>query len=137
MHRKRGDSNKRVSNKKLRALGWIPRYPTFAEAMHESVLPSGETVDEDADSRNYRPGMEAAKFLFEMRQIRLTGREANVVRAIGFAEPMLGAEIQDFTRMEGEDVTDTLNSLMAAGFVESIPYTRRLSSPRCRSPSSK
>jgi hypothetical protein len=57
-----------------------------------------------------------------MRQIKLTGREATVVRAIGFAESMLGAEIQDFTRMEVEDVTDTLNSLMAGGFVESIPY---------------
>ena len=61
-----------------------------------------------------------------MRQIRLTGREATVVRAIGFAEAMLGAEIQDFTRMEGEDVTDTLNSLMAAGFVESIPYAEQV-----------
>ena len=57
-----------------------------------------------------------------MHEIKLTGREATVVRAIGFAESMLGAEIQDFTRMELEDVTDTLNSLMAAGFVESIPY---------------
>ena len=57
-----------------------------------------------------------------MRQIKLTGREANVVRAIGFAESMLGTEIQDFTRMEVEDVTDTLNSLLAAGFVESVPY---------------
>jgi hypothetical protein len=57
-----------------------------------------------------------------MRHIKLTGREATVVRAIGFAESMLGAEIQDFTRMEVEDVTDTLNSLMAGGFVESIPY---------------
>ncbi len=57
-----------------------------------------------------------------MRQIKLTGREATVVRAIGFTESMLGAEIQDFARMEVEDVTDTLNSLMAAGFVESIPY---------------
>ena len=66
-------------------------------------------------------GMQAAATL-SMRQIKLTGREANVVRAIGFTEPMLGAEIQDFTRMEIEDVTDTLNSLMAAGFVESIPY---------------
>jgi len=44
------------------------------------------------------------------------------MRAIGFTESMLGAEIQDLTRMESEDVTDTLNSLMAAGFVESIPY---------------
>jgi nucleoside-diphosphate-sugar epimerase len=38
--RKRGDSNKRVSNAKLRRLGWTPRYPTFAEAMEESILPS-------------------------------------------------------------------------------------------------
>ena len=57
-----------------------------------------------------------------MRQIKLTGREATVVRAIGFAEAMVGAEIQDYTRMEAEDITDVLNSLMSAGFVESIPF---------------
>ncbi len=57
-----------------------------------------------------------------MRNIKLTGREASVVRAIGFTESMLGAEIQDYVRMESEDVADTLNSLIAAGFVESIPY---------------
>jgi nucleoside-diphosphate-sugar epimerase len=38
--RKRGDSNKRVSNKKLRLLGWRPRYPTFQDAMRKSILPS-------------------------------------------------------------------------------------------------
>jgi nucleoside-diphosphate-sugar epimerase len=38
--RKRGQSNKRVSNQKLRALGWAPRYPDFRVAMTESVLPS-------------------------------------------------------------------------------------------------
>ena len=38
--RKRGDSNKRVSNAKLRALGWTPLYPTFADAMEKSILPS-------------------------------------------------------------------------------------------------
>jgi nucleoside-diphosphate-sugar epimerase len=38
--RKRGDSNKRVSNAKLRRAGWTPRYPTFAEAMEASILPS-------------------------------------------------------------------------------------------------
>ncbi len=65
--------------------------------------------------------MEAAFFKF-MRNIKLTGREASVVRAIGFTESMLGAEIQDYVRMESEDVADTLNSLIAAGFVESIPY---------------
>jgi len=35
---KRGASNKRVSNARLRHLGWIPRYPTFAEAMEKSIL---------------------------------------------------------------------------------------------------
>ena len=38
--RKRGDSNKRVTNAKLRALGWTPRYPNFASGMENSVLPS-------------------------------------------------------------------------------------------------
>jgi len=38
--RKRGDSNKRVSNAKLRALGWTARYPAFPEAMDKSILPS-------------------------------------------------------------------------------------------------
>ena len=38
--RKRGQSNKRVSNSKLRALGWTPKYPSFVEGMEKSVLPS-------------------------------------------------------------------------------------------------
>jgi hypothetical protein len=61
-----------------------------------------------------------------MRAIKLTGREATVVRAIGFAEAMVGAELQDNTRMELEDLTDTLNGLIAAGFVESIPYSEEV-----------
>ncbi|HEV3394173.1 MAG TPA: hypothetical protein VG103_11775 [Chthoniobacterales bacterium] len=61
-----------------------------------------------------------------MRTIKLSGREATVVRAIGFTNAMLGAEIQDFVRMESDDVTDVLNSLMAAGFVESIPYSEQV-----------
>jgi hypothetical protein len=61
-----------------------------------------------------------------VRQIKLTGREANIVRAIGFNESMLGSEIQDLARMEVEDLTDTLNGLVAAGFVQSIPYTEEI-----------
>jgi nucleoside-diphosphate-sugar epimerase len=38
--RRRGESNKRVSNSKLRSVGWSPRYPTFADGMEQSVLPS-------------------------------------------------------------------------------------------------
>lgn len=38
--RKRGASNKRVNNAKLRSLGWVPRYSNFAQGMEKSVLPS-------------------------------------------------------------------------------------------------
>jgi nucleoside-diphosphate-sugar epimerase len=38
--RKRGESNKRVSNRTLRALGWGPKFPTFPIGMERSVLPA-------------------------------------------------------------------------------------------------
>lgn len=37
--RKRGDSNKRVSNRKLREYGWALQYPRFEVGMAESVIP--------------------------------------------------------------------------------------------------
>ncbi len=43
--RKRGASNKRVSNHRLRALGWRPRFPTFPRGMEESVLPAWPWLD--------------------------------------------------------------------------------------------
>jgi hypothetical protein len=61
-----------------------------------------------------------------MRQVKLTGREASVVRAIGFGEAMLGSEIQDHTAMEPDDLLDTVNGLMSAGYVESIPYVEEV-----------
>ena len=45
--RKRGDSNKRVSNAKLRSFGWALQYPTFADGMEKSVLPSFAEVAPD------------------------------------------------------------------------------------------
>ncbi len=50
--RKRGNSNKRVSNAKLRGLGWVLRYPTFAEGMDESVLPSFGEPGSDLSASN-------------------------------------------------------------------------------------
>lgn len=38
--RRRADSNKRVSNRKLRALGWSPQYPDYREGFLRSVLPT-------------------------------------------------------------------------------------------------
>ncbi len=37
--RKRGNSNKRVSNSKLRQAGWMPAFPSFMDGMKNSVLP--------------------------------------------------------------------------------------------------
>jgi len=45
--RKRGDTNKRVSNAKLHQIGWTPDYPTFRDAMEKSILPSFADVLRD------------------------------------------------------------------------------------------
>jgi hypothetical protein len=42
--RKRGNSNKRVSNAKLRALDWQPRFPSFADGMEKSVFAAHAAV---------------------------------------------------------------------------------------------
>jgi nucleoside-diphosphate-sugar epimerase len=42
--RRRGESNKRVSSVKLRSIGWVPQYPTFAVGMEKSVLPAGSML---------------------------------------------------------------------------------------------
>ena len=39
---KRGHSHKRVGNAKLRALGWVPAYPSYREGFDRSVLPALE-----------------------------------------------------------------------------------------------
>jgi len=61
-----------------------------------------------------------------MRHINLSGREAAIVRAIGFAEPVLGTDVQDQSHMDIEDASDTVNGLMAAGYVESIPFAEQV-----------
>jgi nucleoside-diphosphate-sugar epimerase len=43
-NRKRGESNKRVSNEKLRSSSWVPHYPTFSDGMEKSVLPAASML---------------------------------------------------------------------------------------------
>lgn len=57
-----------------------------------------------------------------MRKIKLTGREANVIRTIGFNLALTGAEIVEITKIAPEDLTDILNGLMTVGFVNCTPY---------------
>ena len=55
--RKRGDTNKRVSNTKLHQLGWTPAYPSFGDGMEKSVLPSfAETSLAHPSNTGLQPG---------------------------------------------------------------------------------
>jgi nucleoside-diphosphate-sugar epimerase len=52
LNRKRGWTNKRVSNRKLRSLGWDPVFPTFKEGIDEicvGLSASGENVSTGID----------------------------------------------------------------------------------------
>ena len=66
--------------------------------------------------------MRPAEFLRRMRRIKLSGRERAVMKAVGFAEGASGAELHEQTQMPPDDLTDVLNALLAAGYVESKPY---------------
>ncbi|MEO6872603.1 MAG: helix-turn-helix domain-containing protein [Chthoniobacterales bacterium] len=61
-----------------------------------------------------------------MRRIKLSGRERSVLKTIGFAEGALGAELLEHTQMPPDDLTDVLNALLAAGYVESKPYREQV-----------
>jgi nucleoside-diphosphate-sugar epimerase len=50
--RKRGWTNKRVSNRKLRSLGWNPRYPTFKEGIGE-ILSHGRPIVSPPTAENW------------------------------------------------------------------------------------
>ncbi|HEV7866614.1 MAG TPA: hypothetical protein VGO90_02965 [Chthoniobacteraceae bacterium] len=61
-----------------------------------------------------------------MRQIKLSGREQAVVRSIDYASGSTGAEIQERTHIDGDDLPDTLNGLCELGYVECFPPTEPL-----------
>ena len=60
-----------------------------------------------------------------MKQIRLSGREATVIRFIGFGLAVTGTELLENTRLDAEDLTDVLNAMMDAGYVESTPFAEK------------
>ena len=63
-----------------------------------------------------------------MRRIKLSGRERAVLKAIGFAEAIPGEQIREHTQIQLDDLTDVLNALLAAGYVESQPYREQVTS---------
>ncbi len=56
-----------------------------------------------------------------MKQIKLSGREMAVLRAIDYATGNTGKEIQERTQIDGNDVADVLNGLYEVGYVEAFP----------------
>jgi DNA-binding MarR family transcriptional regulator len=61
-----------------------------------------------------------------MRRIKLSGRERSVLRAIGFGEGASGSELLAQTSMPNDEMTDVLNALLAAGYVESKPHCEQV-----------
>lgn len=60
-----------------------------------------------------------------MKQIRLSGREMAVIRSLGFALGMNGAELLEHTRIDAQDLVDILNGLMEVGYIECVPYAEQ------------
>lgn len=56
-----------------------------------------------------------------MKQIKLSGRELAVLRAIDYATGSMGTEIFERTQIDGGDLADVLNALCDAGYVEAFP----------------
>ena len=56
-----------------------------------------------------------------MRDIRLSGRERSVIRAIGFGLSVTGEYLLERTGLAPEDLADVLSGMISSGFAESIP----------------
>lgn len=61
-----------------------------------------------------------------MRKIKLSGREAAVVRCIDYTSHTPGLEIRERTHIDIEDLVDIVNGLLDAGFMETNPPSERV-----------
>ena len=52
------------------------------------------------------------------RAIKLSGREAGVVRAIGFGLGVSGTDLAERLQMDESEMVDVLNGLLEAGYLE-------------------
>ena len=64
-----------------------------------------------------------------MKNIRLSGREATVIRSLGFGLGMKGNELVEHTRLAEDDLVDVLNGLMEVGYVECTPFADQTTVP--------
>ena len=60
------------------------------------------------------------------RIIRLNGREAAVLRAIGFGLGVSGKDLQERLQMAHDDLADVLNTLLDIGYVETASMREKI-----------
>ena len=59
------------------------------------------------------------------KQIKLSGRELGVLRAIGFGLGITGRELMDRTNIAPDDLVDILNTLLDIGYMETTSAKER------------
>ena len=60
------------------------------------------------------------------KPIKLSGREAAVVRTIGFGLGVTGEDLRERLQMAPEDLVDVLNAMMEGGFLEAASQRERV-----------
>ena len=60
------------------------------------------------------------------RTIKLNGRELGVMRTIGFGIGVSGAEIQERTQIDAEELCDLLNTMLDVGYLETQTMKERV-----------
>ncbi len=60
------------------------------------------------------------------REPKLNGREAGLLKAIGFGLGVTGDELMERTQMAVDDLCDVLNTLLDIGFVETASMKERV-----------
>src|SRR5205823_1521674 len=84
--------------------------------------PALRRTDSRLRSRRCRADVSGAR----MKKIKLSGREIAVLRAIDFSLSTGGYDILERTHIELHELTDILNGLMDAGYVETNPPSERV-----------
>lgn len=60
------------------------------------------------------------------KAIRLSGREAAVLRSIGFGLGITGTELSERMQMAEDELVDVLNALLDTGYVETASMRERV-----------
>ena len=60
------------------------------------------------------------------KEIRLTGREGAVLRAVGFGLGITGTELVERLQMDGDELVDVVNALLDSGYLETTSMRERV-----------